>query len=74
MSERYTVSQDGVARATVTLSLRLTREEIAWIRKHGSKDIRSWLSGIVSTELWERQAEQRERAEHGYSDAIEGID
>ena len=63
---RYTKSQDGIERATVNVPLRLTREEVKWIRDRGGKDVRKWLAAILSDDLWDRRAEHEERLAKGY--------
>jgi hypothetical protein len=66
---KYTKSQDGIERATVNVPMRLTREEVEWIRaQHVGKDVRKWLAGVLSTELWERRAEREDRLAKGYAD------
>jgi hypothetical protein len=66
---RYTKSKDGVERVTVLVPMRFTREELASLRQQARGDtVRDYLSGMLSTELWERHAEEAARREKGFTD------
>lgn len=61
---RYTRSKDGVERATLRVEVRLTRDEVTWLRERAKasgvySSPHDLLRGLLSDALW-REREQAE--------------